>query len=86
MYAHACAVWMSQILSYPANVTVLQECHQVCIYSVPILISLQVQAMYFADPPQTPDLQFCRESLDMLMKYNDRYIHDIVYSAVEQNV
>ena len=36
-------------------------------------VVLQVQAMYFADPPQTPDLQFCKESLEMLMKYNDRY-------------
>ena len=36
------------------------------------LFSPQVQAMYFADPPQAPDLQFCRESLEMLMKYNDR--------------
>jgi hypothetical protein len=44
----------------------------------------RVQAMYFADPPQTPDLQFCRESLEMLMKYNDRVAVETLWNILPE--
>lgn len=33
---------------------------------------IQVQDMYFADPPEQPDLEFCKDAVRMLIKYNDR--------------
>lgn len=32
----------------------------------------QLQEMYFANPPIEPDLDFCKDVLRMLIKYNDR--------------
>lgn len=44
----------------------------------------RVQAMYFADPPQKPDLQFCRESLEMLMKYDDRIAVETLWNVLPE--
>ena len=33
---------------------------------------LQVQAMYFANPPVAPDLAFYKEVFEALVKFNDR--------------
>ena len=37
-----------------------------------ILFNFKVQEMYFAKPPVEPDLKFCKEVFQTLIKYNDR--------------
>lgn len=36
-----------------------------------IVFIAQVQAMYFANPPVMPSLDFYREAFELLMKYDD---------------
>ena len=47
-------------------------------YSVHCCIKIQsvtqVQAMYFANPPVMPSLDFYREAFELLMKYNDLWV------------
>ena len=38
------------------------------------LIVAQVQAMYFANPPVMPSLDFYREAFELLMKYEDLWV------------
>lgn len=47
----------------------------VCVYDSVLfvcVISLQVQDMYFANPPVPPNLNFYKEVFNTLVKYNDR--------------
>lgn len=39
-----------------------------------VLLLQQIQEMYFANPPIEPDLEFYKEVIRMLIKYNDRYV------------
>lgn len=41
---------------------------------VTIILLQQIQEMYFANPPIEPDLEFYKEVIRMLIKYNDRYV------------
>ena len=38
------------------------------------IVSMQVEAMYSADPPVHPDLEFFREAFHILVKYQDRCV------------
>jgi hypothetical protein len=44
----------------------------------------RVQEMYYAKPPQTPDLAFYKEAFQCLMKYNDRSGVRILWSLMAE--
>lgn len=52
--------------------TVYIQCGIHPVSGVMLYLPVQVQEMYFAMPPRTPDLDFYRESFEVLIKYNDR--------------